>query len=843
MSTSPSSSKRRIRILGFSFCAVAIVVLGVFLWAWMRFQSSLPQLEGSAVVTGLSGAVTLERDATGIVTVRGPTRLDVARGLGYAHGQDRFFQMDLLRRRAAGEIAELFGPAALPLDRGVRMHELRSLSQQVVKRLTPAEREQLEAYAAGVNAALQNEGRPWEYDVLRVDPRPWSPEDSTLCLYAMALDLQDETGSYEHHLVTLRDVLGPAPYAFFAPLIGPADAALDGSTAPLAPIPSARAINLRSGASAAASARPPTTGPATGPGLDPRGGVAEEPLFAGYAARAIPDIRPGSNSFGLAGIPGQRPAVLQNDMHLGLSVPTVWFRARLRWPRTDDPTRFHEITGITLPGGPAMVVGSNGSIAWGFTNSYADTVDLVLVQPDAVLPDQLYGEGTSPRDFEMRTQSIKVKGQPDEVLSTRWTVWGPVIGETTRKRPLALKWTMHDPAAVNFRLLKLETATTVPEAITIAHEMGIPALNFLVADREGRLAWTIAGQLPNRLGHDGRQPVPWAFGDRGWRGFLPSAEVPVIHAAPGAPLWSANQRMLGGEALRKLGDGGYEAPPRAARIRDLMTELAARPADRPPAPADLLAVAVDTRGLLLDRWQQRLLQVLSPEALAGRPERAALRRQVETWQGRADVASTSYPLVRHWRLRVAARALEPIFAPCVDAWPGFNYRALPLEHPLWTLLEEKPLHLLAPDYASWDALLLAAADDVMADLEKRGTRHEQATWGQRNTLRMRHPFSRILPSWISPYLDMPAQPMPGDSHLPRAQSPTDGASERFAVTPGRENEGILHMPGGQSGHPLSPFYRAGHDAWVKGEPTPLLPGKTLHTLTLTPTAQAAPASR
>lgn len=145
MSTSPSSSKRRIRILGFSFCAVAIVVLGVFLWAWMRFQSSLPQLEGSAAVTGLSGAVTLERDATGIVTVRGPTVLDVARGLGYAHGQDRFFQMDLLRRRAAGEIAELFGPAALPLDRGVRMHESRSLSQQVVKRLTPAEREQLEA--------------------------------------------------------------------------------------------------------------------------------------------------------------------------------------------------------------------------------------------------------------------------------------------------------------------------------------------------------------------------------------------------------------------------------------------------------------------------------------------------------------------------------------------------------------------------------------------------------------------------------------------------------------------------------------------------------------------------
>lgn len=825
MSSTPSPSKRRIRTLGIAFCAVVIVLLGIVAWAWNRFQSSLPQLDGTVALPGLSGIATIERDPLGIPTVKGATRVDVARALGYAHAQDRYFQMDLSRRRAGGELAELFGPGALPLDRGARMHDLRSLARQVMQQTTPEERAVVEAYAAGANAALQSHPRPWEYDVLRVDPRPWLPEDTALCLYTMALDLQDETGSYERHLVTVRDVLGPSALAFFAPLVGPEDAALDGSTAPLAPLPTARAINLRNRSASSTSAFPPDLALSS-----------PESFRPWHLAGELPDIRPGSNSFGLAGGPAGRPALLENDMHLGHSVPTVWYRARLLWPRADDPKQFHELNGVTLPGAPAVVVGSNGSIAWGFTNSNTDTGDLVLVQPDVALPDRLYGYGTGPTEYETRTQTIKVKGQADEVLTTQWTVWGPIVGETTRKRPLAFKWTLQDPSAANFRLMKLETAATVPEAIAIAHEMGIPAQNFLVADREGQLAWTIAGKLPKRVGHDGRLPVPWAYGDRGWDGYLSSAEIPVVQAAPGAALWTANQRMLGGAGLEKLGDGGYEPAPRAARIRNLMSELAARPVDRAPTPADLIGVALDDRGLMLDRWQKRLLDTLTPEAVAQQPGRAALRRQVESWQGRAEVSSVSYLLVRTWRLRVAERALYPIFAPCIEAWSGFNYRALPYEHPLWTLLNEKPLHLLAPAYASWEALLLASADDVIADLEKRKIPLDQATWGQRNTLRMRHPFSRILPAWIGTYLDMPEQPMPGDSHLPRAQSPTDGASERFAISPGREVEAILHMPGGQSGHPLSPYYRAGHDAWATGKPTPLLPGKTEHTLTLTPAA-------
>jgi penicillin amidase len=150
------------------------------------------------------------------------------------------------------------------------------------------------------------------------------------------------------------------------------------------------------------------------------------------------------------------------------------------------------------------------------------------------------------------------------------------------------------------------------------------------------------------------------------------------------------------------------------------------------------------------------------------------------------------------------------------------------------LLEEKPAHLLDSAYATWDDLLLAATDDVLADLDEAGLDPDEATWGHANIARIRHPLSRMLPDFLSSLLDMPADPLPGDKDVPRVQTLNHGASERFVVSPGHEAEGIFHMPGGQSGHPLSPFYRAGHDAWLRGEPTPFLPGPTQHTLTLTP---------
>ena len=166
---------------------------------------------------------------------------------------------------------------------------------------------------------------------------------------------------------------------------------------------------------------------------------------------------------------------------------------------------------------------------------------------------------------------------------------------------------------------------------------------------------------------------------------------------------------------------------------------------------------------------------------------------------------------------------------------GFNiFRIQQAEGPLWRLITEQPPHLADPNSISWREELLEIVDSTISYFETDGGYLlEEQTWGERNVLAMRHPLSRAIPA-LSRWLDMPRRPLPGDSDMPRVQSPGWGASERFAVSPGREDEGYFHMPAGQSGHPLSPYFGAGHDAWVEGLPTPLLPGPAESVLKLLP---------
>jgi penicillin amidase len=801
-----SAAAKRLRLLA---SAVSLLVVAGGLaagWFYFRLRASLPLLDGPVALAGLAAPVAIDRDALGVPTVRGQNRLDVARALGWLHAQDRFFQMDLLRRKAAGELAELFGKKALPLDRAARMHGFRKLAQAVVAQASPAERALLEAYAAGVNAGLGAlREKPFEYLVLRDTPQPWRPEDGVLVIYAMWLDLEEPAGRYEQTLLTLRDSLGLDAVAFFAPLVIPSDAALDGSTAPLPPMPGPKLIDLR-------RQEKPTAA------LAPVQPTARFPFPPRDPAVAL-----GSNAFALSGAHTTSGVPLvANDMHLDLAMPNTWYRASLEFPG-------HKITGVTLPGVPFVVAGSNGHVAWGFTDSYADTGDLVVVEIAPGASSLYYTAGhVNFASIEQRKETIRVKGGDAETVEYPWTIWGPVVGTNEKQRPLAYRWIAHDPVTTNLKLGELEDATTVGAAIAIAHRAGLPTENMIVADSAGGIAWTIAGRLPKRVGYDGRLPTIWSFGDRRWDGLVPPDEVPAVVAPPAGRLWSANQRPLGGAALATLGDGGYRRPNRAAQIRDDLAAL------EHAAPRDLLGVQLDDRALFLVRWQKLLLETLTPDAIAQKKSRAELRTLTEKWEGRASVDSVSYRLVRNFHDAVYARVFPPIFERCTDRDPDFDWSRLPLEEPLWTMLRGKPTHLLNPDFKTWDDLLVAAADDVVAGLGQAGVALPRATWGRRNTARIVHPFSRTLPDFLTSWLNLPADPLPGDNDMPRVQTPTAGASERFVVAPGRENEGIFEMPGGQSGHPLSPYFRAGHDAWVHGEPTPFLPGKTEHTLTLTP---------
>ena len=292
--------------------------------------------------------------------------------------------------------------------------------------------------------------------------------------------------------------------------------------------------------------------------------------------------------------------------------------------------------------------------------------------------------------------------------------------------------------------------------------------------------------------------------------------------------------MVSGRDLAIEGFGGYDLGARAGQIRD---DLRARDE---VSEADMLRIQLDDRAVFLSRWRDLLLGVLSPEKTARSPLRAEARRLVEGWSGRASVDSVGYRLVRAFRQRVARAALEPLLAPCREADPRFDYlgrrpnRGIrQWEGPLWALVTGRPPHLLDPRFSSWDELLLASLDGVLDELTRDGRSLSARTWGERNTVLIQHPLSRALPV-LGRWLDMPREELPGDGNMPRVQYPRAGASERLVVSPGHEEKGLFHMPCGESGHPLSPHYRDGHEAWARGEPTPFLPGPALHVLTLRP---------
>jgi penicillin amidase len=210
-----------------------------------------------------------------------------------------------------------------------------------------------------------------------------------------------------------------------------------------------------------------------------------------------------------------------------------------------------------------------------------------------------------------------------------------------------------------------------------------------------------------------------------------------------------------------------------------------------------------------------------------------VRRLIDsTWTGRASTDSVSYRLVRAFRTEVVQRVFRTMTEPAISLDPTFEYSRSPRsEGPVWSLVSERPAHLAHGGAATWDRLLAEAMEAMVATLTEGGRTLASQTWGEFNRARIGHPLVSAVP-FLERWLTMPADPLPGDVFTPRAHSPRAGPSQRLVVSPGREAEGLLHMPGGQSAHPWSPHFRDMHQGWLTGEPVPLLPGETVHTLTL-----------
>jgi penicillin amidase len=786
--------------------------------AWLLFRASLPPLDGALAAPGAPAAVTVERDAAGQVTVQGAGLPPVAYGLGYAHGQDRFFQMDLSRRLAAGELAALFGPAALDQDRLARPFGFRAVARRALAAASPGERAWLAAYVDGVNAGLGSlRSRPWEYWVLRARPEPWREEDSLLVLHAMWWQLQFGDIPRER----LRDAVGARVATIVADASadeadsGPARAVLQflfpRGTEWDAPnfATAAEAAEATGGSGVFES--PPVPPPEL---LDLRPRV---PSGAGAAPMAPPRAAPGSNNWAVDGAhTASGVALVANDMHLLLRVPTVWYRARLRAGELD-------LNGVTMPGLPAVIAGSNGRIAWGLTNSYGDWSDVAQVSCEPAARRYMTDSGWRP--FEHRTETIEVARAAPRRIEVLSSPLGVLLGTSADGRSCTLvRWLAMEDGATNLGMLAFQSAADVDAALALAPGVGVPHLNLVVGDRGGRIGWTVIGRIPR--GFDGPStPAPIEWRD--------ATEQPRIVAPEVGRLWTANARPVDGEAERVIGSdeagsgAGYELGARARQIRDGLLALGDR-----ATPADMLRIQLDDRALFLDRWRRLLLATLDEEALKNAPRRAELRRWAEAWDGRAATTSVGYRIVREFR-RQTERATWGMLVAALGAGSAADGPPPQFEGPLWRLVTEQPEHLLAASQSGWREFLLARADATVAALHAACGSLERCTWGASNQVALRHPLSAALP-WLSWLIDLPALSQPGDQDMPRVQMGSFGASERFAVEPGREADGYLQLPGGQSGHPLSPFYRAGFDDWAAGRATPLLPGPMVHALSLQP---------
>ncbi len=781
---------------------VALLALAV-LGGWLFLRASLAQLDGKRTSPLLSGSVTVARDANGVPTISGANRLDLAYATGFVHAQERFFQMDLLRRSAAGELAELFGPKALPLDRSHRLHRFRARAAEVLARLGPQERAFLDRYAAGVNDGVNALGaRPFEYALTGAAPRPWTAADSLLVVWAMYFDLQGNQEARELARGWLARNLDPAQRAFLLPEASQWDAPLDAPALSLAPA----AI------------------PATAPAWWGRKDAVPPRQLAGVGfVDAV-----GSNNYAVAGSRSSSgAAIVSDDMHLGLQLPNIWYRLALRFPDAQGAQR--RVVGVSLPGAPPLViVGSNGHVAWAFTNSYADTLDLVRLDTDG----QHAGQVRLPSGWETpkeHIETILVKGQAPERLSVRETSLGPIreSGGTL----YAVHWVAHSPQALNLEHLKLESSTTLDEALAAGAADGIPAQNIVAGDDHGNIGWTVAGALPRRDEAGRGLAVSFPLGGEGaaptWRELLAPAAHPRVVNPPGGQLVTANSRQLSGPDAQLLGDGGFDLGARASQLRDGVRRLG----DKTDVPA-VFRAALDDRALYVAGWRDRLLAALDDRAVAGHPDRAEFRRLLkESWDGHASTASVGYRLAQQFRwslyelvfagANAEMEKLDPKASMVVatSRWPAVLER----------LLDERPAAWLPPGYASWQDLQLAAVDRAILEVTKDGTPLAQATWGQRNTAAIAHPISMALP-FLKRWLAVPPDQLTGDANMPRVAGPKFGQSERLTVSPGREEEGLYDMPGGQSGHPLSPWFLRGHEDWVKGRPTPLLPGPAEHTL-------------
>jgi penicillin amidase len=781
--------------------AVLVVVVAVaVVSALVSYQvvSSLPQRSGRVSVSGLGAPVAIRFDAYGIPDIRAATREDAAFALGYVTAGDRLFQMDLVRRKATGRLAEIFGEAALANDIEQLHLDFGHAAERLVDSLPAEHRAVLAAYARGVNSYIRSaDSLAPEFSLLQYEPTPWTPRDSLLVILGM-FQLLSWTEPEERMMSVMQECLPEQVIAFLTPdtdlyssvLIGGT-----GSSRPVVPVPAADLAAV----------------------------LTENRDLQAVVSSDTANEVPGSNNWVVnRHKTADGRAILSNDMHLPLSVPNTWYRATQHYDG-------RVVSGLNLLGLPAIVAGSNGRVAWGFTNFMADVLDLVKLDLDPENP-QRYWTRTGWRKLQFVEHQVLVKEHKSQTLVVRVSEWGPVWMHPLLGHPVAVRWTALDSQAVGMGLIDLDRAGSVEEAAAIIRGSGGPPQNVLLADEEGNIAWTLMGYFPGRRpGFDGTVSTDWSDGTAGWNGFLRPDELPQVVNPEAGFLETANNRTIGRGYPHTLGHNfayGYRAYRISERLRAMqaMTET------------ELFQLQLDSRTAFCDFYRDLVVSLVSDEYMAASPLLAEIRAEVDQWNGFARAESRGLPLLTAFRNRLVTRVFSPFLKSCAIRDEEFSYGWYQKETPLRQLLTEKiPETLPSSGFKSWDDFLRAVLEESAIGIKKRLARAtlENVTWSQFRKVRIRHPLSHALP-WLSGLLDMPQQALGGCVFCVRVVSQGLSASERLVISPGQFGTGILHLAGGQSGHFLSDNYSDQYPYWVNGRPMPFVSNRVSQVLHLEP---------
>jgi penicillin amidase len=779
------------RILVFAVIVILCAVLVAGSWLYFIARSALPQLDGAVTVPGLSARVTVSRDGLGVPTIDAVRVEDLLFAQGYVTAQDRLWQMDIMRRFAAGEISEILGVEFLKHDREQRILGLRVAARKGLGTLSAQDRSHFDAYAHGVNAYIEShrDRLPIEFRILSYSPRPWAPEDSMLIAAQMVKDLN-------HY--PYRDAL--AREKILAKL-GPeltADLYVNTSWHDRPPTVARPSLDQDTGDDENHDRRAPVGSSVAG---QIKGTSFQDSAPADEAeARMVV----GSNNWVVSGLHtvSGKP-LLSNDMHLGHQMPNLWYEAHLRSGSFDA-------AGVTLPGVPFVIVGHNQRIAWGFTN-VGPTVEDVYVE--TFNSDGRYLTPDGWKTPERRREVIHVKGKPDEVVEVSLTRHGPLITELVpgETRKLALRWTLYEGTHAPF--FEVDSAQNWEQFRRAFSALDAPGQNVVFADVDGNIGYQTTGKIPIRASGDGSLPENGSDNAHEWTGYIPFDKLPSVYDPPSGIIATANGRITP-DGYRYSISTGWEAPWRTARIYRVLES------GKKFSPADMLALQTDIYSdcerFFAERFVYGVDHAKNPSA---RAKQAA--EFMRGWDGRMTADSAAPTISYRTRVELARLLLEPRLGSAPKGgdqshgtltWKtyGWGMQSAWLEN----VLQHQPKRWLPEAYGNYDELLTAAVEAAVSGPE---APQDLAAWhwGAFHPVEIQHPILGRIPllrRWTGPGV----HPQSGSGYTVKAVSRSHGPSERLTVDLSDLDRSTLNLVTGEAGNFLSPYYMDQWPAWYEG---------------------------